>query len=180
MAAQIVQSVSSALHAAAAKGGFEDNKPAVQVAEQEVATEDENLLVVSPYQSRPHLLDLNTVSIPCQLLARALTEMKAVRPDYATAPYTEAFNWPVVIDKLRALIAEESFDWKQDRFYIVVFRSQIPLGTNREHLGGLDDRSHAEAMASGWLLKYWFGTPDESGRNMATCRLPSSNPMRLC
>jgi len=33
----------------------------------------------------------------------------------------------------------------------------------------LDEGSHAEATKSGGLLKYWFGMPDEDGRNLATC-----------
>src|SRR2546430_14201557 len=47
----------------------------------------EELLVVSPYTTRPHLLDLRTVNNPCQLLALALTKMVPTREDYATAAY---------------------------------------------------------------------------------------------
>lgn len=54
---------------------------------------------------------------------------------------------------------------------IVVFRSQVPPTTSRHALGELDQRSHAEAMKSGGLLKYWFGMPDADGRNLATCTL---------
>ncbi|MCJ1441306.1 MAG: hypothetical protein MMC23_001792 [Stictis urceolatum] len=128
-------------------------------------------LVVSPYTSDAHLLDLNSVSLPCQLLAKALTTMKAVREDYATASYLESFNWSSIIQELRRLLqAEESFRWRQEEsFYIVVFRSQIPPTTDRSHLGALDEQSHAEAMEGGGLLKYWFGIPDITGRNLATC-----------
>ena len=130
----------------------------------------EKYMVVSPYTSEDHLLDLNSVSLPNQLLAQALTSMDLVREDYATAPYIESFNWQIVVEKLQGLLsAEPSFHWEAQSFYIVVFRSQIPPTTDRSHLGQLDEAAHAEATASGGLLKYWFGVPDATGRNLATC-----------
>jgi len=51
----------------------------------------------------------------------------------------------------------------------VVFRSQVLASTDPTHLAVLDERSHAEAMNSGGLLKYWFGIPDGGHRNLATC-----------
>lgn len=62
---------------------------------------------------------------------------------------------------------------------IVVFRSQVPPTTSRHALRDLDQESHAEAMKSGGLLKYWFGMPDADGRNLATCKLISSLPKML-
>lgn len=128
-------------------------------------------LQVSPYSEQAHLLDLTTVSPPCQLLAQALTEMDSVRTDYATAAYQESFNWPRIYERLQGLVAADTQQsWKDlQSFYIVVFRSQVSPDTNRSHLGDLDKRSHAEATAGGGLLKYWFGTPDVNGRNLATC-----------
>ncbi|KAH0544961.1 hypothetical protein FGG08_000887 [Glutinoglossum americanum] len=132
--------------------------------------EAENLLVVSPYTERAHLLDLNTLDKPDQLLAKALTVMKPIRNDYATAPYIEAFNWDRVIETLRDLAAVEEHDWQHRPFYIVVFRSQSPPTTDRSYLGLLDESSHKEAVESGGLLKYWYGVPDPvNGRNLATC-----------
>lgn len=49
-------------------------------------------LVVSPYDEKPHLLDLDTLDTPNRLLARALVGLKCLREDYATAPYIETFN----------------------------------------------------------------------------------------
>ncbi len=51
-----------------------------------------NLLVVSPYDENPHLLDLTTLDIPNQSVAKALVGLKCLRADYATAPYVEIFN----------------------------------------------------------------------------------------
>ena len=131
---------------------------------------DQNLLVVSPYRSREHLLDLHALQESQQLLAKALTALHNIRPDYATCPYTEAFNWSVITDNLRSLARKARYSWTDQHFYIVVFRSQITPTTNRVHLSELDRASHVEAMKSGGLLKYWFGLPDEQGRNLATCR----------
>ena len=129
----------------------------------------DDLLVNSPYTSPHHLLRLGSIGKPQRLLAKALTAMAPTRDDYATVPYSDAFNWGSVASVLRSLVETESYTWKHQSFYIVVFRSQVPPTTDRTHLAALDKRSHAEAMESGGLLKYWFGTPDIDGRNMATC-----------
>ena len=131
---------------------------------------DQNLLVVSPYRSREHLLDLHALHENQQLLAKALTALQNIRPDYATCPYPEAFNWSVITDTLCSLARKARYSWTDQHFYIVVFRSQITPTTNRVLLSELDRASHAEAMKIGGLLKYWFGLPDEQGRNLATCR----------
>ncbi|KAL9101096.1 MAG: hypothetical protein Q9163_003611 [Psora crenata] len=132
-------------------------------------SENEKHLVVSPYTSLPHLLDLRGLDMSQELLAGALSGLQAVRPDYATAPYTSAFNWPVVLGTLRSLAASRKYLWPHQHFYVVVFRSRIPPTTNRIHLSELDQWAHAEATKSGGLLKYWFGVPDSEGRNLATC-----------
>lgn len=130
----------------------------------------DNLLVVSPYLTRPHLLDLHSLSKPVQLVSKALTLLKPTRADYATAPYLDSFNWVAVMERLRGLCeAEIDQPWESQAFYVIVFRSRIPHCTDRSYLGALDELSHAEAMESGGLLKYWFGVPDEYGRNLATC-----------
>ena len=90
---------------------------------------DEELLVVSPYHEVPHLLDLRTLDVPNQLLAKALMGLKCLRDDYATAEYIEIFNWSAVIDSVRNLAASSYYTWKERSFYIVVFRSRIPPTT---------------------------------------------------
>ena len=126
-------------------------------------------LVVSPYTTFPHLLDLTSLEESQRLLANSLTVLQSIRQDYATAPYHQSFNWDAVIARLRSLRDLSDYQWQRQHFYIVVFRSQVPPTTDRTHLGELDQRSHAEATESGGLLKYWFGLPDENGRNLATC-----------
>ena len=126
-------------------------------------------LVVSPYSNKPHLLDLSAVEPAQALLARALTTMTPICDNYATAPYTESFNWTEVMLSLKKFVTCGNYYWKTRTFFIIVFRSQVKPQTDRSRLGDLDERSHAEAMRSGGLLKYWFGVPDANYRNLATC-----------
>ena len=127
-------------------------------------------LAVSPYSEKAHLLDLNAVEPAQALLARALTMMVPIRDDYATAPYTESFNWGEVMLSLKKFLACGNYHWKARTFFIIVFRSQVKPHTDRSRLGDLDERSHVEAMRSGGLLKYWYGIPDSNYRNLATCK----------
>lgn len=110
-------------------------------------------LVVSPYTEQAHLLDLQSVDEENRLLALALVKMRNLRADYATAPYLDSFNWNEIIESLRALARERSYQWKETSFYIVAFRSQIPPTTVYADLGVLDKAAHAEATASGGFLK---------------------------
>lgn len=142
-------------------------KPNGTTHEESRATED--LLVVSPYTSRAHLLDLTLLNHAQVLLAKALTILSPLTDAYATSPYISSFNWEAVVSLLAATARTGGFAWKEQFFYVIIFRSQVPPSTNRSDLAALDMRAHAEAMASGGLLKYWFGTPDADGRNLATC-----------
>ncbi|KAL1966520.1 hypothetical protein VTN77DRAFT_4442 [Rasamsonia byssochlamydoides] len=136
---------------------------------EHIATSDDRL-IASPYNEPLHLLDLKTLDTPNQLLAKALTIFKPVRDDYATAPYTESFNWQAVVDLLRDLALAEGYRWTRRQFYVVTFRSTLFPDVDQQRLHDLDARSHQEAVASGGLLKYWFGTKDEENRNLATCK----------
>ncbi|KAG6279948.1 hypothetical protein E4U48_008223 [Claviceps purpurea] len=132
-------------------------------------SDEGHFIIQSPYTDRDHLLDLRTVDKENALLSRALSRLRAVREDYATASYNESFNWPEVFDELRQLVAKSGQGFKETSFYIVAFRSQIKPSTDYSHLGALDKAAHAEAIASGGFLKYWFGSPDVELRNLATC-----------
>lgn len=139
-----------------------------QIHGREVDT-NRSLLVVSPYNSPPHLLDLARYSKPSQLFAKALTEFQPVRKDYATAEYTRSFNFAEVMNILKTLSKEEDYTWKKTEFYVVSFRSQLSPDADPERLFQLDAFSHQEAMTSGGLLKYWYGVKDQDRRNLATC-----------
>ncbi|KAK2799926.1 hypothetical protein FQN50_008319 [Emmonsiellopsis sp. PD_5] len=143
------------------------------------ATTTSSHLITSPYNLPGHLLDLHTLDTPNQLLAKALTVLKPTRPDYATAPYTESFNWDYVFEVLRELAKEEGYEWTIQSFYVVTFRSVLSGSADLERLTELDAHSHEEATVSGGLLKYWFGTKDEQRRNLASCIWRSRDDARL-
>ncbi|KAL4914163.1 hypothetical protein BDW62DRAFT_191021 [Aspergillus aurantiobrunneus] len=126
-------------------------------------------LITSPYTTPEHLLDLSTLDAANQFLAKALTTLTPTRPDYATAPYTESFNWGSVFETLHDLATRQGQPWTRRSFYVVVFRSLLRADADGDRLHLLDERSHAEAVASGGLLKYWFGVKNEKTENLATC-----------
>jgi len=123
----------------------------------------------SPYPDPLHLLDLNRLPPASRLFACALASLTAIRADYATAPYDQVFNWDHVMYVLRCLSAAENFQFPATSFYTVVFQSKLKAEVDKELLFQLDSMSHQEAVASGGLLKYWFGSPDVERRNLATC-----------
>ncbi|KJZ73042.1 hypothetical protein HIM_07614 [Hirsutella minnesotensis 3608] len=133
------------------------------------AVPERGFLIQSPYTEPEHQLDLATLNHENVILAQALVSLRAVRHDYAIAPYTESFNWSEVMTELRRLVKASGRGFKDSDFYIVAFRSQIKPSTEYSQLGELDKAAHAEAVASGGFLKYWFGSPDSELRNLATC-----------
>lgn len=135
----------------------------------ESTSKTDTRLISSPYNDVPHLLDLETLDTQSQILALALASFKCVREDYATGPYIENFNWDEVFDLVKSLSEAEGHKWTTQTFYVVAFRSILLPGVDNDHLHALDAYSHQEAVASGGLLKYWFGTKDEKRQNLATC-----------
>lgn len=128
------------------------NNATVGIAEIEPLRES-RLFPQSPYTEKEHLLDLDTLNNENALLAQALASLESIRDDYATAPYTESFNWPVVFSELKRLVKESGKKFHETSFYVVAFRSQIKPSTDYSHLGELDKAAHAEAIASGGFLK---------------------------
>lgn len=139
------------------------------------------LLISSPYNTPGHYLDLTTLTTPSLLFALALTSLKPARPDYATAPYPSALNFPTVLSTLRSLLSQTSYHWPPTTFYVVIFRSILNRGVDQDWLYKLDFESHREACESGGLLKYWFGKADLEGerRNLATCFWQSREDARV-
>lgn len=123
----------------------------------------------SPYDDPVNFLSLQDLSPQERLLAIAMTEFNSTRPDYATAPYMESFNWPAVMSTLRQLCKREGITFQREEFYLVIFRSKLHPTTDLIRLGELDKNSHEEACASGGLLHYWFGSCNDEMRNLATC-----------
>lgn len=131
---------------------------------------EHNYIQTSPYADQDHLLDLNSLTKPHALMAQALMAMQPLSEQYAATAYKEAFNWPDVVERLQKLSEAEGVDYvfPETAFYVIVFRSKLPPGVYRPELGVLDKEAHREAVECGWLLKYWFGTPDQDGNNLAT------------
>lgn len=147
---------------------YKDNRPGQY--KDHTSPDEDHLIISSPYTSRAHLLDLHTLDPPSQLLAQSLTLLTPTRPDYATAPYHEAFNWSTVFTHLHDLARASHYAWTSPHsFYVVVFRSTLAPDIDVDWLGKLDEESHREATDSGGLLKYWFGTANAHRKNLATC-----------
>jgi len=127
--------------------------PEIECSDETAFPGQKRYLVVSPYVEQEHLLDLESLDVENQLLALALADLKCLRPDYATAPYLKTFNWPEIVETVKALARERNHKWKETSFFVVAFRSQIPPTTVYAELGALDKAAHAEATASGGFLK---------------------------
>ena len=130
----------------------------------------DNRLIASPYNDLPHLLDLDELDSQSRLLALALAFFKPIRDDYATADYLKSFNWEEVFHLLQEFSEIEGHKWTTQTFYVVSFRSRLKPDADQDRLHALDAYSHQEAIASGGLLKYWFGTKNGKHQNLATCK----------
>lgn len=130
---------------------------------------DRQWLISSPYTNPRHQLNLSTLDPQSQILALALQLLAPTSKDYATTPYASAFHWDPILSAMRSLVALSNTPWPSRTFYVVEFRSLLKPNIDHPLLYQLDEESHAEAVASGGLLKYWYGVPDEGRRNLATC-----------
>jgi hypothetical protein len=156
---------------------------AQQLQPQQRSQVTDTRLIASPYNSAAHLLDISALERQDRLFALALTYLKPTRADYATAGYRESFNWTEVFELLSAFSEAEDHIWTRRTYYVVIFRSVLLPDVDSDYLYALDAHSHREAMASGGLLKYWFGAKDGMERNLATCEYCSNfpfHPLFLC
>jgi hypothetical protein len=128
-------------------------------------------IIASPYNDSQHLLDLNHLSLEDRIFALALTTIRPVKSEYATLDLTESLNISEVNDMIRRLGSLFNLTWKSKSYYLVIFRSKMKEQYDNTRLFDLDKHSHREAMESGGLLKYWFGTVNDHRQNLAFCRL---------
>lgn len=97
---------------------------------------------------------------PASLVLHQALHHFAPRDDkYAKRRYDTAFNW----DDL-SLPLEVEREW-----YCVVFRSRRKPESSSLSLYQADREAHEEAVHNGGLVMYWYGVPDETGLNLATC-----------
>lgn len=129
----------------------------------------------SPYNEGDHLLDLDLLSLGYRVLALALQSFEITSKRYAFDPYDESFNIQVIWQLAKDYARQLGQPLPETEVYVIAFRSQLHTDTQqsadrRKYLGEVDKASHEEANVSGGLLKYWFGTPEDTmGRNLATC-----------
>ncbi|OCF36937.1 hypothetical protein I316_01535 [Kwoniella heveanensis BCC8398] len=92
-------------------------------------------------------------------LHQALHHFKPLSEDYASTDYDQAFNWSSL-----TLPKSVSREW-----YCVVFRSRRKPESASLSLYRADREAHEEAVKNGGLVMYWYGVPDHTGMNLATC-----------
>ncbi|KAL7421714.1 hypothetical protein Q5752_003484 [Cryptotrichosporon argae] len=92
-------------------------------------------------------------------LHQALHFFRPTTAAYASTPYDRAFNWADM-----HLPRDISREW-----YCVVFRSRRNAASSTLDLYAADREAHEEAVRNGGLVMYWYGVPDATGLNLATC-----------
>ncbi|BEJ17760.1 hypothetical protein CspHIS471_0700280 [Cutaneotrichosporon sp. HIS471] len=102
------------------------------------------------------LPDIDPASL---FLHQALHYFRPRDGKYAAREYPDAFNWHDL-----ALPEQVEREW-----YAVVFRSRRRPESSSLSLYAADRAAHVEAVMNGGLVMYWYGVPDESGLNLATC-----------
>lgn len=105
-----------------------------------------------------HLPDIDPASLA---LHQALHHFAPVDNHYAARPYHTAFNWKAVGEHMDVDVERE--------WYCVVFRSRRNKGSESLDLYKADRGAHEEAVKNGGLILYWYGVPDSTGLNLATC-----------
>jgi hypothetical protein len=126
-------------------------------------------IIASPYNDANHLLDLNSLGVEDRILSLALTTIRPVKQDYATLELVDGLNIAEVNEMIQRLCSSLNLIWTSRSYYLVIFRSHMKQEYNQTRLFELDKHSHEEAIQSGGLLKYWFGTVNEHRRNLAFC-----------
>lgn len=103
-----------------------------------------------------HLPDIDPASLA---LHQALHHFRPKDTHYAAREYSDAFNWTEL-----GLSEDVEREW-----YCVVFRSRRNKESESLSLYQADREAHEEAVKNGGLVMYWYGVPDGTGLNLATC-----------
>ncbi|KAI8617793.1 hypothetical protein BC830DRAFT_1049878, partial [Chytriomyces sp. MP71] len=121
-----------------------------------------------PLSSSKHL-EIRPVDIA--LIELGLNYFRAITENYFLAPLPETFNW----NQVAGLLGKY---WTGD-WYIVAFRSVRNDRADAKALYEADGLAHKEALESGGLLKYWYGTLNEKRQCLAMCIWSSREFARL-
>ncbi|CEL61065.1 hypothetical protein RSOLAG1IB_04305 [Rhizoctonia solani AG-1 IB] len=101
-------------------------------------------------------------------LHRALHFLKS-RKGFAKLPYDEVFNWDEISAAYHSDLDKIPDGELEREWYVVAFRSKRKAGSDSAALYDADRLAHEEAIQNGGLIMYWYGVPEESGDNLATC-----------
>ncbi|KAF8706208.1 hypothetical protein RHS03_05129, partial [Rhizoctonia solani] len=101
-------------------------------------------------------------------LHRALHFLKS-RKGFATLPYPEVFNWDEISAAYHSDLDKVPDGELEREWYVVAFRSKRKPGSDSAALYDADRLAHEEAVQNGGLIMYWYGVPEASGDNLATC-----------
>lgn len=118
------------------------------------------------------LPDIDPASL---VLHQALHQFHPIDNQYAKRIYGKAFNWDQLVSRplssfVRYLLTCQSLPIHVEReWYCVVFRSRRKPESSNLSLYQADREAHEEAVQNGGLVMYWYGVPDETGLNLATC-----------
>ncbi|KAJ3064553.1 hypothetical protein HDU98_012041 [Podochytrium sp. JEL0797] len=95
------------------------------------------------------------------LVERGLDHFHAVTEDYFHASLPDCFNWDEVAERLGS-------EWEGE-WFLVAFRSVRNHFADAKQLYDADALAHSEALESGGLLKYWYGSLNEKRECLAMC-----------
>jgi len=98
---------------------------------------------------------------------QACQQLSPIHPDHATLPIEEGFNWS-------SWLGDAHFE----QLYLVVFRSVLQAGADRELLREHDERAHTEALEAGGLLYYFRGVMNERRECLSFCLWESREQAR--
>jgi hypothetical protein len=90
-------------------------------------------------------------------LHESCRRLTPIRPDYATVPISEGFDWSSLAGVLFSPL------------YLVVFRSVRREEADLDLLRKYDDRAYADALRRGGLLRYFKGEMNERRECLSFC-----------
>ncbi|KAI9327269.1 hypothetical protein BDR26DRAFT_792408, partial [Obelidium mucronatum] len=110
-------------------------------------------------------------AVDLALTERGLPHFHAITENYFHVPLPDCFNW----NQVASLLGPE---WEGD-WYLVAFRSVRKENADSKALYDADALAHSEALESGGLLKYWYGSLNEKRECLAMCIWSSREFARL-
>ncbi|KAJ3391037.1 hypothetical protein HDU80_011130 [Chytriomyces hyalinus] len=111
--------------------------------------------------TQPTSQSLEIRQVDIALIEKGLPHFHAITENYFETRLPDTFNWDEVASRLGK---EWAGEW-----YIVAFRSVRNDRADAKALYEADGLAHKEALESGGLLKYWYGSLNERRQCLAMC-----------